>query len=99
MPRLLRIFQQKLLRRHRKECALRSKLNEQNREQHLSTAQLFTVCSTGNRDFFSSLKNEVFPIMRSDEISKIAMSDLLICSYAESLLRKQEKTNKKCNLK
>lgn len=82
------------MRRHRKNCAARSKSSGlENRETHLSSAQLFTICSGARQHFYSTLrlKQEVFPIMRNDEISKIAMSDTLICSYAESLLKKHKR--------
>ncbi|KAL1498433.1 hypothetical protein ABEB36_009238 [Hypothenemus hampei] len=69
-------FSRNYLRRHRKMCSLRKDQSSDTRENHLSTAQLFAI---------------LFPIMRNDEISKVAMSDPLICSYAESLLRKHKR--------
>lgn len=64
------------------------------REHHLFSAQMFAVCSGTNRGFYDTLrlKIEVFPIMRNDNISKTSMNDILICSYAESLLRKHKRT-------
>lgn len=87
-------FKRNYLRRHRKRCSLRSVQNaESDREQHLSSAQLFSVCSGAYNDFYSSLrlKNEVFPIMRNDEIAKLAMNDILICCYADNLLRRHKR--------
>ncbi|KAL1509086.1 hypothetical protein ABEB36_003882 [Hypothenemus hampei] len=86
-------FSRNYLRRHRKMCSLRKDQSSDTRENHLSTAQLFAICSGQQKDFYESLrlKHEVFPIMRNDEISKVAMSDPLICSYAESLLRKHKR--------
>ncbi|KAJ8927995.1 hypothetical protein NQ314_019461 [Rhamnusium bicolor] len=59
-------FKRNYLRRHRSNCTLRLKPSEQgNREDHLSAAQLFVVCSGAHNDFYSTLrlKNEVFPIL------------------------------------
>ncbi|KAL1494246.1 hypothetical protein ABEB36_009871 [Hypothenemus hampei] len=73
-------FSRNYLRRHRKIKSL----------IHCPTfCNLFWT----TKDFYESLrlKHEVFPIMRNDEISKVAMSDPLICSYAESLLRKHKR--------
>lgn len=85
-------FKRQYLGRHRKKCFLRLD-KSQNREDHLSAAQIFQVCSGTYSDFYSTLrlKKEVFPIMRSDDISKSAMNDVLICSYAESLLLRHKR--------
>ncbi|XP_050314971.1 uncharacterized protein LOC126749344 [Anthonomus grandis grandis] len=74
-------------------CKLRTDQSLTAREHHLSSAQMFAMCTGPNCNFYESLrlKNEVFPIMRSDDISKAAMGDVLICSYAESLLRKHRR--------
>lgn len=86
-------FSRNYLKRHRKLCSLRTEGPSGAREQHLSAAQVFAVCSGPNVDFYESLrlKDEVFSIMRNDDISKTAMGDALICSYAESLLRKHKR--------
>lgn len=93
-PNCLGYFRRNYLRRHRKNCASRPKSQLPNREQHLSAAQLFSVCSSAQAEFYSTLrlKTEVFPIMRHDIISKLSMEDALICSYAESLLQKHKRT-------
>ncbi|CAH0549496.1 unnamed protein product [Brassicogethes aeneus] len=75
--------------RHRRKCG--SELPK--RERHLSTAQLFLICSAGvHSDFYATLRltNEVFPIMRNDAISGRAMNDILVCCYAEELLKKHK---------
>ncbi|XP_050509153.1 uncharacterized protein LOC126886322 [Diabrotica virgifera virgifera] len=92
-PDCMGFFRRTYLRRHRKQCPARSKCKTVKRENHLSLSQVFTVCSGVHGDFLASLrlKKEVFPIMRSDEISRTAMKDMLICSYAESLLRKHKR--------
>ncbi|KAF5282661.1 hypothetical protein FQA39_LY17521 [Lamprigera yunnana] len=63
------------------------------RENHLFASQVFAPCSGGQEEFYNSirLKQEVFQIMRNDERSKVAINDLLICSYAESLLKKHKR--------
>lgn len=85
-------YSRNYLRRHRKVCPSRLDPGELG-ERHLSSAQLFAVCSGLQRDFYATLrlKEEVFPIMRNDDISSTAMKDMLICSYAESLLRKHKR--------
>lgn len=85
-------FKRQYLGRHRKKCFLKSDKSE-NRENHLSTAQLFQVCSDIYSNFYTTLrlKKQVFPIMRNDDISRSAMNDILICSYAESLLLRHKR--------
>nr|CAI5866698.1 unnamed protein product [Callosobruchus analis] len=80
------------LRRHRRKCPSR-KESTSSKEQHLSSAQLYSICSGSRKDFYATLrlKKEVFPIMRNDNISTTAMKDTLICNYAESLLRKHKR--------
>ncbi|XP_074026783.1 uncharacterized protein [Leptinotarsa decemlineata] len=92
-PDCMGFFKRMYLRRHRKQCPARSNCKNMKRENHLSLSQVFTVCSGVHGDFLASLrlKKEVFPIMRSDEISRTAMKNMLICSYAESLLRKHKR--------
>ncbi|KAJ8966985.1 hypothetical protein NQ314_003173 [Rhamnusium bicolor] len=86
-------FKRNFLRRHRRKCPLRSERNT-SRENHLSASQLMIICSGNYSKFYDSLrlKKEVFTIMRADKISEAAMSDLLICSYAEGLLGKHKRT-------
>lgn len=86
-------FSRKFLGRHRRMCPLRTDKVSIVPEKHLTTAQIFAVCSGVHNEYLNSmrLKTEVFPIMRSDDISKTAMNDSLICSYAESLLRKHKR--------
>lgn len=51
------------------------------------------MCSGIANDFYQTLrlKDEVFKIMRNDDVSKSAMQDVLICSYGDSLLRKHKR--------
>lgn len=44
---------------------------------------------SSNADIYDTLrlKDEVLKIMRADEISKISMNDVLICSFAANLLK------------
>ncbi|KAH0998599.1 hypothetical protein HUJ04_005430 [Dendroctonus ponderosae] len=69
-PGCMGFFRRNYLRRHRKQCSLRTECNTKARENHLSLAQVVTVCSGAHSDFLSSLrlKQEVFPIMRNDNI-------------------------------
>lgn len=93
-PNCYGFFKREFLRHHGKTCRLASKNESHSRQNHLTSSQMFTVCAGPYKDFYSSLrlKEEVFKILRADEISQIAMKDILICSYAESLLRKHKRT-------
>lgn len=86
-------FKRDYLRRHRKKCSLRTH-NRSSRENHLSESQTMITCSGNYAKFYNNLrlKREVFAIMRADAISKTAMNDVLICSYAEELLGKHKRT-------
>lgn len=87
-------FSRNYLRRHKKICDLNLNQHETAfRNNHLSSAQLFSICSGANCDFYATLRlrNEVFPILRNDDISKTAMEDILICAFAESLLNKHKR--------
>lgn len=86
-------FKRRYLRRHRRTCKLRT--NEPSgRENHLSEAQMFSVCTGEYKDFYSTLRvtKEVFPIMKNDDVSKAAMGDVLICSFGESQIQKHKRT-------
>ncbi|XP_018578165.1 uncharacterized protein LOC108916403 [Anoplophora glabripennis] len=91
----LGFFKRNYLRRHRKTCSLRPKImNSSKRENHLTESQLAMICAGTYKEFYNSLrlKEDVFKMMRNDEISKVAMNDLLICNYAESLLIKHKRS-------
>ncbi|CAG9817738.1 unnamed protein product [Phaedon cochleariae] len=87
-------FKKPFMRRHRRKCTLRVDIPS-NRENHLSLAQAFSICS--NSGFYDNLrlKKEVIDNMRSDDISKAAIRDVLICSYAESQLKKHKRIQAK----
>lgn len=91
-PNCFGYFKRNYLRRHRKKCVMRSDKTDV-REYHLSEAQMMITCSGHYARFYDNLrlKEEVFKIMRSDEVSKTAMEDILICSYAEGLLGKHKR--------
>lgn len=84
-------FKRNYLRRH--ACMPRSAKGNK-RENHLSEAQMAVICSGNYAKFYNNLrlKTEVFTIMRSDEISRTAMEDILICSYGEDLIGKHKRT-------
>lgn len=91
-PDCFGFFKRNFLRRHRNNCKVKDRSGTRN--NHLSEAQIFKICNGPSNDFYNSLrlKEEVFKIMRADNISQIAMKDPLICSYAESLLQKHKRT-------
>ncbi|CAG9773450.1 unnamed protein product [Ceutorhynchus assimilis] len=95
----LGFFKRDYIRRHRKQCLLHNATDDRTQDSlhrinHLSKVQLFTICTGPYKDFYDSLqlKKEVFPIMRNDDISKAAMSGVLICSFGESQLKKHRRT-------
>lgn len=51
---------------------------------------MFLLCSGPNKKFYESLKiKEIMRCMKADEVSKTAMNDMLICSYANMLFDKK----------
>lgn len=86
-------FKRNFLRRHRKSCEMRSTRESKGRENHLTEAQIFSSSGGLHNIFYNSLrlKQEVFININADEISTASMKDILICSYAESLLGKHKR--------
>ncbi|CAG9764523.1 unnamed protein product [Ceutorhynchus assimilis] len=66
---------------------------QKQRENHQSESQAFVICSGTYKEFYDSLrlKKEVLNKMRVDEVSKVVMSDILICSYGESQLKRHKR--------
>lgn len=87
-------YKKEYLWRHRKNC--KSNLESAKphvRVQHLTKSQtlLATTGLLGNYLSKSRLKQEVFDIMRPDEISFVAKNDFLICLFGESYLNKHKR--------
>lgn len=56
--------------------------------------RLFRVCSGNYAEFYNTLrlKQEVFTIMRTDDISNTLIEGIVIWCYAEELLGKHKRT-------
>nr|XP_023011705.1 uncharacterized protein LOC111501996 [Leptinotarsa decemlineata] len=85
-------YKKSYLWRHKKNCGAKID-NMGSKTQHLTESQTFlaTTGLLGNHLNRSRLKNEVFCIMRPDEISLTAKTDPLICLYGESYLSKHKR--------
>lgn len=82
------------LYKHVKICDSRPETEINPGKQCLKNSQTFMVLvSSKNQEFLKSsrLKQEVFSIMRPDDISAVAKADALICLYGEALLSKHKR--------
>ncbi|KAI4463222.1 hypothetical protein MML48_4g00004246 [Holotrichia oblita] len=90
------ILSKNYLRRHTKLCKLR-KLNEsetlENPYQSLAASQTLVAMASNTSKTISKLniRNEVFSIMRPDDITYIVKTDPLIALYGEVYLKKHNK--------
>jgi hypothetical protein len=87
-------YTKKLLYKHVKICKQKPASEKEPGKNCLTKSQNFLATITSkNQSFLRSdrIKNEVFSIMRADEISYAAKSDPLICMYGESLLNKHKR--------
>lgn len=78
-PKCLGFYARKRLYRHRKQCGPNTSVLSPQVE-----SQNFLV---RNLDIDKQLQDEVFPIMRPDEISLIAKRDRLICAYGAHYIK------------
>lgn len=82
------------LYKHVKICDSRPETDLNPGKQCLKNSQNFMVLiSSKNQEFLKSsrLKQEVFSVMRPDDISAVAKTDTLICLYGEALLSKHKR--------
>ncbi|KAI4455379.1 hypothetical protein MML48_9g00013103 [Holotrichia oblita] len=86
-------YTKKLLFEHVKKCESRPE-NTQHSKKCLTNSQTFmALINSKNSNFLKStrVKNEVFNIMRPDDISAVVKNDPLICLYGEALLSKHKR--------
>lgn len=86
-------YTKKLLFKHVKKCKSKPE-NTQHSKKCLTTSQTFmALINSKNNNFLKStrVKNEVFNIMRPDDISAVVKNDPLICLYGEALLSKHKR--------
>ncbi|XP_072397442.1 uncharacterized protein [Diabrotica undecimpunctata] len=87
-------YSKTLLYKHVKVCKQKPIGETNPGKRCLTKSQDFLVSMISkNRDFLKAarLKEEVFTIMRADNISLVAKSDTLICLYGEHLLNKHKR--------
>ncbi|CAH0558564.1 unnamed protein product [Brassicogethes aeneus] len=87
-------YSKKLLHKHVKICKNKPKDEKHVGKRCLSKSQTFmALVNSKNEEFLkkSRIKDEVFGIMRPDNISYVAKNDALICLYGESILNKHKR--------
>lgn len=87
-------YTKQLLYKHVKRCKHKPENISEPGKKCLSISQTFVALATSkNQEFLNNarIKNEVFDIMRADDISLIAKTDPLICLYGEYLLVKHKR--------
>ncbi|KAJ8911356.1 hypothetical protein NQ315_011649 [Exocentrus adspersus] len=87
-------YSKKLLYKHVKICKLKPPDTTNPGKNCLSKSQTYMASMTSkNQNFLKSsrIREEVFSIMRPDEISGVAKNDPLICLYGEELLNKHKR--------
>lgn len=85
------LYSKKYLSRHGKSCI--AKDSKSGRSTHLSASQTLIACSLERTSTLHKLrvKEEVFNIMKADEISLTAKTDTLICHFGENYLKKHKR--------
>ncbi|XP_031328096.1 uncharacterized protein LOC116159286 isoform X1 [Photinus pyralis] len=85
------IFARQYLKRHVKSCFLKD--SEKNQSKILSLSQTVTACAMDPTNVLSKLnvKEQVFDIMKPDDIAFEAKKDLLIANFGESYLKKHRR--------
>ncbi|KAJ8909260.1 hypothetical protein NQ315_011239 [Exocentrus adspersus] len=88
------IYKKKTLYRHAKACRGRVTAKQKTGKLYaLTQSQTFIAAARCQNDFLlkSRLKNEVFSIMKPDNISAVAKNDLLICLFGETHLKRHKR--------
>uniref|UniRef100_A0A6P7G1V9 Uncharacterized protein PF11_0213-like n=1 Tax=Diabrotica virgifera virgifera TaxID=50390 RepID=A0A6P7G1V9_DIAVI len=89
------LFVKSYLRRHSKSCLYQKQWAKGNetRQNHMTNSQTIVACALDPTNVISKLnvKEQVFQIMKSDEIAFEAKKDLLISNFGESYLKKHRR--------
>ncbi|XP_050509409.1 uncharacterized protein LOC126886500 isoform X2 [Diabrotica virgifera virgifera] len=89
------LFVKSYLKRHAKSCLFQKQWTKGNetRQNHMANSQTIVACALDPTNVISKLnvKEQVFKIMKSDEISFEAKKDLLISNLGESYLKKHRR--------
>lgn len=87
------LYSKKFLFRHRKKC-LAANINDRSQKiNHLAASQTLIACALQNNNTLHKLRvnEEVFSIMKADDISFVAKSDHLIYNFGEQYLKKHKR--------
>nr|CAH7759144.1 unnamed protein product [Callosobruchus chinensis] len=92
------LFKKTYLKRHSKVCTDQKTVtdNNQSYRRFISDSQTFAACALDPTNVISKLdvKEQVFDIMKGDNISFEAKKDLLIAHFGESYLKKHKRERK-----
>nr|CAI5827408.1 unnamed protein product [Callosobruchus analis] len=87
------LFSKKYLNRHAKICPVKNNsTTAYGKSSQITLSQTAVACALDPNDVISKLniKEQVFDMMKGDEISFVAKKDLLIAHYGESYLKSQK---------
>ncbi|CAG9827439.1 unnamed protein product [Diabrotica balteata] len=89
------LFVKKYLKRHSNSCIIKRNRTKSNKCNHISNSQTVIACAMDATNVVSQLnvKQQVFNIMKGDEIAFEAKKDILIIHFGESYLKKHKKEN------
>nr|CAI5833329.1 unnamed protein product [Callosobruchus analis] len=91
------LFSKKYLNRHAKICPVKNNsTTAYGKSSQITLSQTAVACALDPNDVISKLniKEQVFDMMKGDEISFVAKKDLLIAHYGESYLKSQKRERK-----
>ncbi|CAH1379170.1 unnamed protein product [Tenebrio molitor] len=87
------LYSKKYLARHSRKCIANTDASTSKGFKHVSASQTLIACSLDKNATLQKLRirEEVFNIMKADEISLTAKTDVLICHFGENYLKKQKR--------
>jgi hypothetical protein len=90
------LYSKKYLARHSRKCIANTDASTSKGFKHVSASQTLIACSLDKNATLQKLRirEEVFNIMKADEISLTAKTDVLICHFGENYLKKNTNGNK-----
>ncbi|KAB0804499.1 hypothetical protein PPYR_01469 [Photinus pyralis] len=87
------VFAKTYLSRHTRKCVIKGITDGLGRKKHLAKSQTLIACSLQRNSNIQKLRvvEEVFNIMKVDEISLVAKTDVLIAQFGENYLKKHKR--------
>jgi hypothetical protein len=87
------LYSKKYLARHSRKCIANTDASTSKGFKHVSASQTLIACSLDKNATLQKLRirEEVFNIMKADEISLTAKTDVLICHFGENYLKKHKR--------